>query len=102
MQISRGFERRNEQKVTEIFARHADFNPTSIARKDMMGRHQPVRPCEAAAWLITKSKMRKALEDLDVIIKDAEVDHVFYMMDIDDNKGLDLAEFAKAIQACFF
>ena len=96
-QVSRGFERRNDQTIFQIFARHSSFRPSTVA--DELGRCQVVRPCAASAWLISKESLREALKDLDVTIRDENIDHVFFTMDMDDNKGLDLNEFKRAVQA---
>jgi hypothetical protein len=97
-QIRRGFDRRNEKNIIKVFHRHAIFCFPDAAKPDAFGRCQIVRPCTLAAlWLIRKEKLRFALEDLDVLIREDDISRVFNIMDMDDNKGLDLSEFKRAI-----
>ena len=100
-QVNRGFQRRNQQKIVEVFEKNRAgslFATKSAEKRDEMGRFQILRPFSAGAWLIPKVQLLDALHDLDVDIKGENIDQVFYTMDMDDNQGLDLEEFKKALQ----
>jgi hypothetical protein len=74
---------------------------SSCFKRDGLGRNQQVRPLDFEL-LISKQKLRDALKSLDVLIhSNEEIDDLFFVMDIDDNKGLDLEEFGRALQASF-
>ena len=97
--VRRGFDRRNDKNIIEVFYRFATFRFPDIAKRDAFGRSEIVRPCDAAGshWLISKEKIRSALEDQDILIEQEDIDKFFYIIDMDDNKGLDFIEFKKAI-----
>ncbi len=72
---------------------------SSCFKRDGLGRYQQVRPNDFA-MLIPKYRLREALGSLDVVINSkGEVEDLFFVMDLDDNKGLDEEEFTKALQA---
>ncbi len=68
-------------------------------KRDGFGRHHQVRPQDFAPF-IPKRKLRESLGDLDITVNsEEEVETLFFVMDIDDNKGIDEMEFKKALQA---
>ena len=95
-QVSFGFERRNEMRIAEIFAK---FSRRPNPVQDVFGRHQVVRPCSSNCWYIFKDQFQDALSALDVDIRHEELNKLFTMFDLDDNRGLDLFEFKMAIKA---
>ena len=96
-QVGFGFERRNERRIVEIFAKFSRFRPNPI--QDVFGRYQAVRPCSSNCWYIFKDQFQDALSALDVDIRHEELNKLFIMFDLDDNRGLDLFEFKMAIKA---
>jgi hypothetical protein len=102
-QVRLGFERRNEQNIVNIFYRYATFRLIDLESPYVFGRCPVVRPCtKAATWLVNKDTLRSALEDLHIFIKEEDISYVFFVMDMDDNKGLDIEEFNKAIRVSTF
>jgi hypothetical protein len=89
--VQLGFGRRSEQKILEIFNRYATFYSSNI-----FGRSQVVRPW--TVLLIHKEQFKSALGDLNIFMREEDISKIFNMMDMDDNKGLDLMEFKKTIQ----
>ncbi len=72
---------------------------SSCFKRDEFGRYQQVRP-QDLALLIPRSNLRESLGSLDVHLNtEEEIDDLFFVMDIDDNKGLDEDEFRRALQA---
>jgi hypothetical protein len=100
-QINRGFEKRDCTKISEVFKKFSDYRvvTSSCFKRDLLGRYQSVRPYDFEL-LIPKHKLRESLQSLDVILySKEEVEDLFYVMDLDDNKGLDEEEFGRALQA---
>ena len=100
-QINRGFEKRQKYKIREVFYEWSEYRVvnSSCFERDGFGRHQQIRPQDLAPF-IPKSKLRESLESLDVILhSEEEIETLFFVMDLDDNKGLDEEEFGRALQA---
>lgn len=100
-QINRGFEKRQDYKIREAFHKWSVYNvvTSSCFERDGFGRHRQVRPQDFAPF-IPKSNLRESLGSLDVSLhSEEEVETLFFVMDLDDNKGLDVDEFRRALQA---
>jgi len=100
-QIKHGFEKRQTNKIREVFKKFSEYRvaTSSCYRRDKLGRYQQVRPHDFA-FLIPKTKLRESLETLHVTLNsEAEIETLFFVMDLDDNKGLDEEEFRRALQA---
>jgi hypothetical protein len=100
-QIARGFERRQDTQIQIAFDKFSEYRPliNTFLIRDCFGRFQPVRINDFQP-LIPKRNLKQALLSLDVIVEsDQEINDLFFVMDLDDNKGLDIDEFKKALQA---
>ena len=100
-QIERGFEKRDRKKIHEVFKKYAEYRvlTSSCFKKDVLGRYQQVRPYDFEL-LIPKYKLKESLGSLDVILHSkGEIEDLFFVMDLDDNRGLDEEEFGRALQA---
>jgi hypothetical protein len=100
-QIARGFQRRLDQNILKV---HEDFSEYRAVLdpcfvRGCFGRFQPVRPNDFQR-LIPKRNLKEALAALDIHLEsEQEINDLFFVMDMDDNKGLDFDEFKKALQA---
>ena len=102
-QINRGFDKRQNYKIREAFDKWSEYRlvTSSCFERDIFGRHQQIRPQDfVPPALIPKDKLRASLESLDVNVhSEEELKTLFFVMDLDDNKGLDEDEFRRALQA---
>ncbi len=48
--------------------------------------------------VVHQEQFKSALEALDIFMTEEDISKLFYVMDMDDNEGLDLLEFRKAIK----